>query len=315
VTRAVLAAAFVLALGCAPREAPPKPCNCAAPVAPPLPTTSAPAMPKAAPTPAPASAALPSYSLEGTEVHELASKITGKNYKLIVGPPYKPEPGRRYATLYVLDGYWDFILIEALRGALHYDQAIPDVLVVGVAYAGEKPDVDSLRASDYTPTRDESRPDSGKGPEFLRFFEQELFPFVEARYPSDPEHRVVSGASFGGLFTLYALFEKPELFYGYVSMAPAARWDNGWLARREREFRAGHPALAKRVWVSAASDEDPAKLPAMRDFIKQFEASRYQDLALRTRLIEGERHAAMKVESYNRGLRWVLAPIAPKPSK
>ena len=272
-------------------------------------------MTQPAPTPAPAPAAPPSYSLEGTEVHELASKITGKNYKLIVGPPYKPEPGRRYATLYVLDGYWDFILIEALRGALHYDQAIPDVLIVGVAYAGEKPDVDSLRASDYTPTRDESRPDSGKGPEFLRFFEQELFPFVEARYPSDPEHRVVSGASFGGLFTLYALFEKPELFYGYVSMAPAARWDNGWLARREREFRAGHPALAKRVWVSAASDEDPQKLPAMRDFIKQFEASRYQHLALRTRLIEGERHAAMKVESYNRGLRWVLAPIAPKPSK
>ena len=271
--------------------------------------------PAPAPAPAPATQTPSAYSLEGTHVHELASQITGKSYKLIVGPPYKPEPGRRYATLYVLDGYWDFILLEAVRGALHYDQAIPDVLVVGVAYAGDKPDVNALRASDYTPTRDASLPESGKGAEFLRFFEQELFPFIESRYPSDPEHRVLSGASFGGLFSLYALFEKPELFYGYVSMAPAARWDDGWLAKRERAFRAAHPALPKRVWVSAASDEDPEKLPAMRAFIKQFEASRYQDLALRTRLIEGERHAAMKVESYNRGLRWVLAPLAPKPSK
>ncbi len=257
----------------------------------------------------------PTYSLEGTEVHELPSQITGKNYKLIVGPPYQAEPGRRYTTLYVLDGYWDFILIEALRGALQYDQAIPDVLIVGIAYAGEKPDVDSLRASDYTPTREASHPESGKAPEFLRFLEQELFPFIESRYPSDQGHRVLSGASFGGLFTLYALFEKPELFYGYVSMAPAARWDGGWLAKREREFRAAHPALEKRVWVSAAEEEDPAKLPAMLAFIKQLEGSRYQGLALRTRIIEGERHAAMKVESYNRGLRWVLAPVAPKPSK
>jgi hypothetical protein len=32
-------------------------------------------------------------------------------------------------------------------------------------------------------------------------------------------------------------------------------------------------------------------------------------------MIEGERHAGMKNESYNRGLRFVLAPLAAKPSK
>jgi hypothetical protein len=48
--------------------------------------------------------------------------------------------------------------------------------------------------------------------------------------------------------------------------------------------------------------------------MRQLEQSRYRDLGLRTRMIEGERHASTKNESYNRGLRFVLAPLAPKPS-
>lgn len=271
----------------------------------------------------PASVAAPSappretrFVLEGTEVHELVSTINGRAYQIVVAPPAKPEPGKRFATVYVLDGYWDFPLVHAMRGSLHYDQAIPDVMLVGIGYAGPSPDVAALRASDYTPTAHPSRVDSGRAPEFLRFLETELFPFVEARYPSDPEHRVLAGASFGGLFTLYALFERPELFYGYVSMTPAVHWDDGWLMKREREFaKLKRDPLAKRVWVSFGDSEEPEKVTRGREFMRELESHKISGLALRTRMIEGERHAAMKNESYNRGLRFVLAPVAAKPSK
>jgi hypothetical protein len=254
--------------------------------------------------------------LDGTVVEELSSKTNGRSYQILVGPPYKPEPGKRFATVYVLDGYWDFPLVNAMRGALQYDEAIPDVMIVGIGYGGKEPDVHALRASDYTPTAHASRADSGKAPEFLRFLETELFPYIESRYPSDPAQRVLAGASFGGLFALYALFEKPELFSGYVSMTPAVNWDDGWIFKREREFSAAKRGpLAQRLWVSFGDSEEPERVRRGREFMRALESHKLPGLALRTRLIEGERHAAMKNESYNRGLRFVLAPVAPKPSK
>jgi predicted alpha/beta superfamily hydrolase len=257
--------------------------------------------------------------LSGTEVHQLVSKTNGRSYEIMVGPAYKSEPGRRHATVYVLDGYWDFALVNAMRGALQYDQAIPDVIVVGIGYSGlgaEAPQIQELRASDYTPTAvEKDRPGSGRAPEFLRFMSDELIPFIESRYPADPAQRVLAGVSFGGLFALYALFEQPELFSGYVSMAPAVRWDDSWIARREREFRKLHPALPTRLWISVGADDEPPRVKAALSFFRQLVASHYRDLKLRTHVVDGERHAAMKTESYNRGLRFVLSPFAPKPSK
>jgi predicted alpha/beta superfamily hydrolase len=254
--------------------------------------------------------------LDGTEVHEVMSKTNGRAYQIVVAPPAKPEPGKRVATVYVLDGYWDFPLVHAMRGALHYDEAIPDVMLVGIGYAGQSPDIPALRASDYTPTPHASRADSGRAPEFLRFIESELFPFIESRYPSDPAQRVLAGVSYGGLFTLYTLFEKPELFYGYVSMTPAVNWDDGWILKRERDFaKTKRPPLAQRLWLSFGEAEKPETVKRGSELMRELESHKLPGLALRTRMIEGERHAGMKNESYNRGLRFVLAPLAAKPSK
>jgi predicted alpha/beta superfamily hydrolase len=266
--------------------------------------------------PAPAAAKDPRLVLDGTVVEDLVSKANGRTYQILVGTPYKPEPGKLYATVYVLDGYWDFTLVNAMRGALQYDEAIPDVVIVGIGYGGKDPDVKALRASDYTPTAHPSRADSGRAPEFLRFLETELFPHVESRYPSDPTHRVLAGVSFGGLLALYALFEKPELFFGYLSMTPAVSWDSSWIFKRQSDFfKARREPLAQRLWVSFGDSEEAERVTRGREFIKALESHQHPGLALRTRFIEGERHGAMKTESYNRGLRFVLGPIAPRPSR
>jgi predicted alpha/beta superfamily hydrolase len=310
-----LVLAFITGVGCAPAQQSPE-------VPPPCPSLAvAPPPPPPPPAPVTIATAPPKDTrlvLDGTEVHDLPSKVNGRSYQIIVGAPYRPEPGKKFATVYVLDGYWDFPLVNAMRGALHYDKAIPDIMIVGIGYTGKKPDdskIHELRASDYTPTANQSREGSGRAPEFLRFLESELFPFIEARYPSDPVHRVITGVSFGGLFALYALFEKPELFYGYVSITPGLRWDDQWLPKRQREHVKTHPQLSERVFIAVGEDEEPEVLKIGRAFMKQMEQSRYKDLALRNRVIEGERHAAVKNEAYNRGLRYVLAPLAPNPSK
>jgi predicted alpha/beta superfamily hydrolase len=269
-----------------------------------------------------------SVVLAGTEVHELVSTANGRSYEIMVGLPEKPAPGVLHPVVYALDGYWDFPLVNAIRSALEYDEAIPDVIVVGIGYTGfgpAAPQIQDLRKLDDTPTPGDATTPSavsatpaqsaGGGPEFLRFIGDELVPFVESHYPADPQHRVLAGASFGGLFTLYAMLERPALFQGYLALAPAVRWDHGFIATREREFKQAHTSLPARVWLSVGGDEDPQARSATEVFFRQLAASKYRDLALATRVIEGERHGGMKSESFSRGLRFVLAPLAARPSK
>ena len=51
---------------------------------------------------------------------------------------------------------------------------------------------------------------------YLRFLVQEVKPFVDANYPTLPDQRdtFVMGSSMGGLISLYAISQYPDVFYG-----------------------------------------------------------------------------------------------------
>ncbi len=64
----------------------------------------------------------------------------------------------------------------------------------------------------------------GKGAqsrEYLRFIVEELKPWVDANYPTHPEreHTLLMGSSMGGLISLYALTEHPEVFSGVAGLS------------------------------------------------------------------------------------------------
>jgi len=254
--------------------------------------------------------------IENSELIDLHSEQTGRDYELIVGLPesYAKEPQRRYPVLYLLDGQWDFNIVNQMSGALRYDKVIPEILIVGITYAGEKPNYTELRRADYTPTHwqppDESAPFGGDAPKFLSFLHEHLLPTVEARYRVDASQRLLAGHSAGGLFTLYALLEQPDLFQSYLALSPATFWGNRLLFERERQFHAQHPSLQKRIWMSVGELEWPDYARHAKDFFSQFEASHYEGLALRTQIIPGERHAGVKPEAFNRALRFVFEPWA-----
>ena len=61
---------------------------------------------------------------------------------------------------------------------------------------------------------------------FLEFIEKELVPHVEANYPVT-QFRTLIGHSYGGLFTLFALAERPALFNYYLAIDPSMDWSGG----------------------------------------------------------------------------------------
>src|SRR3954471_417003 len=121
----------------------------------------------------------PPVTIPGSELRTMKSSSTGRNYDLYIRKPgnFDKNPGdfdknfdknkdKKYPVLYLLDGQWDFKLLDSVIGGLVYDKWMPDIVVVGITYSGDHPDYDSLRAMDYTPTPGGPK-GSGDGAKFL----------------------------------------------------------------------------------------------------------------------------------------------------
>jgi predicted alpha/beta superfamily hydrolase len=266
-------------------------------------TRPTPALPAA--TPAATDGSILPVTLPGTELRPLHSTHTGRDYDIYVKLPDSYDSGdRAYPTLYVLDGQWDFKLLDSIQGGLFYDGFTPEMLIVGITYSGADADYETLRAMDYTPVTETFVSGSGDAPKFYDFIERELIPFIESSYRADPSYRVLMGSSYGGLFTLYALFRQPELFQGYLSASPAVPYGNRFVYNQEAEYAAARDDLPVRLFLSVGSIEQLAY--PVEEFAGILEARDYEGLAMEYRVIEGERHAGNKPEAYNRGLRFIF---------
>lgn len=244
-------------------------------------------------------------SLPGTEVRQLTSAATGRDYDIYIRFPesYNVEPERKYPVLYVLDGQWDFKLLDSIYGGLLYDEFVPEIFIVGITYSGPDADYGLLRQMDYT-IADWSIEGSGDAPKFHTFIRDELVPFIETDYRAEPGQRFLMGSSYGGFFTLYVLFTEPELFSGYVAASPWVPVAGGAAFTMEAEYAATHDDLPVKLYLTVGELE-PLLGPVLQ-FMQTIHERDYPGLVLEARVIEGERHAGNKPEAYNRGLRFLF---------
>lgn len=255
------------------------------------------------------------FFLPNSQVRDLPPTTDGRRYQLLVGLPgnYDKEPGKRYPVVYVTDGYWDFQKITSCQGSLVWDKVVPSFITVGISYTGENLDYGDLRRWELTPIPfGDNGEASGHAADFLRTIERTIVPFIEREYRADPSHRVMAGASLGGLFTLYAMYTKPELFGGYIAVTPAVAVNDDWLLHYEEKFAAAKRPLPVRLFASVGGNESPSHLAGIIRFNRRVAARNYSGMAYQFRIVDDERHAGMQQESYSRGLRWVFAPLAPE---
>jgi predicted alpha/beta superfamily hydrolase len=219
-------------------------------------------------------------------VRQLKSTTTGRNYDIYIRLPdnYVQDKGKKYPIL--------------------YDGSVPEMIIVGITYSGDHPDYGALRAMDYTPAADLFISGSGDAPKFLAFLKEQLFPYIESNYRADPSHRVLMGSSFGGTFTLYAMFTDPVLFNGYVIGSPIVTYGQNFAFKQEAEYASSHKDLPVRLFLSVGELEEIAH--PVNEFMRILSERNYPGLEMETRTIEGERHASNKPETYNRGLRFIF---------
>jgi predicted alpha/beta superfamily hydrolase len=257
---------------------------------------------------------LPGYVIPGSEVRTLPRNAAGREYSLFVHLPgsYAREPNKRYPVVFVTDGYWDFQKLSAIQGSLVFDKYSPEYITVGMGYTGENLNYGNLRRWELSPVPIGSPADSGRAKDFLDTIEKVFIPLIDKEYRTDPKQRVLGGASLGGMFTLYAMFTKPDLFSGYIAVTPAVALDDPWLLNYEEAFVKAGKQLSGRLFMSMGENEPPGFVAPILKMNQRIASRKHPKLAYQFRIIDGERHAGMQLESYNRGVRFVFAPIAPE---
>ena len=257
----------------------------------------------------------PPHVIANSELRVLPTNADGRTYQLSVHLPgsFRDQPGRRYPVLFVTDGYWDFPTIVTSYDNLAYDKVVPEFIVVGLGYAGENLDYGQLRNWELSPVKTGLLAfGTGHADKFLVTLEHEIIPFIEREYRADPAYRVLAGSSLGGLFALYAMYTRPDLFQGYIAASPAVGAGGDWLLDYARAFgKSGRPIKA-RLYVTGAENESAGFLAGIRRYQQLLPELKHPELVYGTRIIDGERHAGEKAESYVRGMRFVFAPLAPE---
>jgi predicted alpha/beta superfamily hydrolase len=145
---------------------------------------------------------------------------------------------------YVTDG--NSVFLSALE-AMHRRIAMgffPSGLIVAIGYPiSEDSDklFDSRRSRDLTPPSKGCKPEEGGANDFLGFITQNVRPFIYKRlnsvYGAIPGKEALYGHSYGGLFALHALFQKPGLFDFFIASSPSIWWNNKSILEEEEEFR------------------------------------------------------------------------------
>ena len=164
--------------------------------------------------------------------------INPRNIQVWLPPDYGVDAGDRYAVLYMHDGQnlfepkksfigVDWGMDEAMA-KLCGEPSILSTIVVGIwntpqrlrEYLPQKPFCGhhSQRSNKRVVKRYGGSPISDN---YLRFLVYELKPFIDCNYRTRPqrEFTFVMGSSMGGLISLYAICEYPQVFGGVGSLS------------------------------------------------------------------------------------------------
>ncbi|HEY6814407.1 MAG TPA: alpha/beta hydrolase-fold protein [Croceibacterium sp.] len=179
------------------------------------------ALPSAAQAPSAAGPIAHLPSLAG-DYFRLQSQAANRLYHVFVRYPegYAAEPERRWPVVYLLDGDTLFPMLAPQHLLLHYDENLPDAIVVGIAYGSFEPAVNA-RDYDFSAPAPDAGERQGGAPAFLRFLKTELIPQVEGRVRADPTRRVLVGQSRSGYMVLWSAVADPDLFWGRIASNPS----------------------------------------------------------------------------------------------
>lgn len=298
-------------------------------------------------------------SIPPIQEHLLRSERVRQTFRVqVMQPASRAGDQRRYPVVYVTDANWVFDMFKSISYLLQmFAHDAPPFILVGIGYPGDSPYAGSLlRARDFTfppypdgeVTVEAAReyfasrkldvglyegtllPEEGAksfygGEDFRSFIAEELLPFIDSHYATDPTDRIYFGHSGGGFFGLFTLFTQPELFKSYIVSSPGLLY-HGEIpgGRRYEHYNCGTELLqvflasgkqlsGRRLYISAGAEEElePAlggwqMVSGFHQFVKLLRNAAIPGLELMTEVFPGETHITVWPVAFIHGVQVML---------
>lgn len=245
--------------------------------------------------------------LDNTEQFTIISKyVAGENYIIQVGLPIGYSPTKKsYPVLYVLDGDKSFGMTKEIADWQMWSKEIKDIILVGISY---EQGWWQKRARDYSHCADTINVNwvkqAGGADNFLKFVKNELFPVINQNYKTNQDSIAIMGLSLGGMLGTYILFTQPELFKGYIIIAPSLGWNNNSILKMEDDYSGTHKELNRSVYMAYGSLDNNKVLvvnPTF-EFIHTIKMRNYEGLKFTSQIFEGETHISVYGTALTNGL-------------
>jgi predicted alpha/beta superfamily hydrolase len=239
------------------------------------------------------------------EKFQIESKVLAETRTYVIHIPDSYKSGKEaYPVLVLQDAENNFAYTSAAVHFLSANGRIPAMIVVGIN--------NTDRGRDMTPSKPAT--DFGGMPfvgsvggadKFLSFIADELLPTIDRKYRTRP-YRVLIGHSLGGLFAVYALLNRPEVFKDYIVTSPSLWWDDQALVKAAQPFFAAHRDLRADLYMTMAN-EDGTMLGGAWKLSAILEESKLANMRWQFKRYPDEEHGTIPYISTYEGLQTIFA--------
>ncbi len=244
-------------------------------------------------------AALSAHAQEGflLQKDSVKSAVLGQNRMLdIYLPDGYNRSDDRFPVIYVLDAPGRDQHIVPTAKFLLDNNKMPQAIIVGV------PNMD--RNHDFLPDSSKAAPTGGGAGNFLRFFREELIPYIDGKFRTNP-FRVLIGHSYGGVFVMHALLNDPDLFEAYLAIDPSFWYKDKMQVKSAQSDLAKGKNWKKILFITGreGSGMKDMGIDAMEKVLK---ASAPQQLTWKVTAYASEDHGSVTFKSAYDGLRFIF---------
>jgi len=266
------------------------------------------------------------YHIAETQVWSVPDPVSGRQYEVSVALPktYATSPDRHYPVLFVTDEPYAFPLIRAIsRRVGDEEQGLEDFIIVGLSYSqGDGPKYSRNR--DYTPVPTTNARAAKSGPYgeaegYRVYIRDQVIPFVEGKYRTEPARRTYMGHSYGALLGLHTLFTEPAMFSTYILGSPSLWYANYHMMKVEETYAATAKDLPADIFMYIGSYEAARKgdrrynqefdmVADMQAFERRLRSRGYPSLKVASVVLDEEDHMSVFPPGLTRGLKRFFPP-------
>ncbi len=210
----------------------------------------------------------------------------------IACPDDYAENNNRYPVLYTLDAEQYFQYTVSLVQSLAKNGRIPQMIVVGIPNTNRSRDFSYLRSKD----------DSLMGADyFFRFLNDELIPFIDQNYRTT-SYRIIKGWCATGIFCIYCLFAKPDIFNAYIASSPYLVKDAGFIFQLIEDYPQDSLKSREFLFMSVGGQDRPDLRAEIPKFVALLEEKALNGLEWHFENLDNEDHYTIDFRTFYLGL-------------